>query len=181
MSFQPCTTVVGVFHDQGDADRAVADLRQAGFRKDQLGIVMRDSEGRAVTRNTTKSAVKAEEQAEDGAVAGVVIGAGFGGLIGAGVIGGAIPVIGPAIAAGTLATILTNVAAGAAIAGLGGALIGWGLPEEQAKYYDGELKAGRVVITVHADNRCVEARSIMERRGGYSYESVTSSTIRQTV
>ena len=96
--------------------------------------------------------------------------------MGLGVLAGVIPVIGPAIAAGTLATILTNAAGGAAIAGLSGALIGWGIPEEHAKYYDGQLQAGRVVVTVHAEDRCESARTILENHGGYNHESVATSS-----
>jgi hypothetical protein len=107
----------------------------------------------------------------DGAVTGAVAGAGVGGLIGLGVLAGVIPVIGPAIAAGTLATILTNAAGGAAVAGLSGALIGWGVPEEHAKYYDGELRAGRIVVTVHAGDRKQAAVTILRSHGGYGHES----------
>ena len=96
--------------------------------------------------------------------------------MGLGVLAGVIPVIGPAIAAGTLATILTNAAGGAAIAGLGGALIGWGVPEEHAKYYDGELQVGRIVVTVHADDRCGRARTILESHGGYNHKSAATSS-----
>ena len=96
--------------------------------------------------------------------------------MGLGVLAGVIPVIGPAIAAGTLATILTNAAGGAAIAGLSGALIGWGIPEEHAKYYDGQLQAGRVVVTVHAEDRYDNARTILENHGGYNHESVATSS-----
>src|SRR6476469_1792442 len=115
MSFLPCTTVVGVFHDHGDADRAIADLRAAGFRKDQIGVVMRDAEGKTVTRTTVKDGNGEKDAAGNGAVAGAVVGAGIGGLVGLGVLAGAIPVIGPALAAGTLGIILTNAAGGAAI------------------------------------------------------------------
>ena len=107
---------------------------------------------------------------------GAAAGAGIGGLVGLGVLAGVIPVIGPAIAAGTLATILTNAAGGAAIAGLSGALIGWGIPEEHAKYYDGQLEAGRVVVTVHAEDRGKSARTILENHGGYNHESVATSS-----
>src|SRR5205085_1981109 len=78
-----------------------------------------------------------------------------------------IPVIGPALALGTLGTILVNAAGGAAIAGLAGALIGWGIPEEDASFYEGEVKAGRYLVTVEAAGREAEAREILHRRGGF--------------
>ena len=168
MSFANCSTVVGVFAERSEADRAIDALGKAGFRNDQIGVVTRAPQEKTVVENKGE----AETHAGSGAVAGAVAGAGIGGLVGLGVLAGVIPVIGPAIAAGTLATILTNAAGGAAIAGLGGALIGWGIPEEHAKYYDSQLEAGRVVVTVHAGDRCDRARTILESHRGYNHESV---------
>ena len=170
MSVSTCSIVVGVFDERSKADRAIDDLVKAGFRNNQIGVVTRDPQGRTVV--TTEG--EAESHAASGAVTGVVAGAAIGGVVGLGVLSGIIPVIGPAIAAGTLATILTNAAGGAVIAGLSGALIGWGVPEEHAKYYDGQLQAGRVVVTVHTDDRCDRARTILESHGGYNHESVAT-------
>ena len=172
MSIATCSTVVGVFNERHEADRAIDDLVKAGFRNDQIGVVTRDAQGKTAFKNQGE----AETHAGSGASVGVAAGAGIGGLVGLGVLAGVIPVIGPAIAAGTLATILTNVAGGAAIAGLSGALIGWGIPEEHAKYYDGQLQAGRIVVTVHAEDRCDSARTILENHGGYNHESVATSS-----
>ena len=87
------------------------------------------------------------------------------------VLSGVVPVIGPAIAAGTLGVILSNAAAGAAVAGLAGALIGSGIPEEEAKYYHGEFEAGRMIVTVHTDGRSAEATAILRRHGAYDMSS----------
>jgi len=116
----------------------------------------------------------------------VAAGAGIGGLIGLGVLSGVLPVIGPAIAAGTLGVILSNVAAGGAIVGIIGALIGMGIPEEEANYYEGEVKAGRYLVTVHAGSRNAEAWEIMHRHGAYSHQhrpntaTAQASTMRST-
>jgi hypothetical protein len=75
-------------------------------------------------------------------------------------------VVGPAIAAGTLGVIISNAAAGAGIAGVAGALIGAGIPEDEARYYDGEFQAGKTVVTVMADGRYAEALAIMRRNDG---------------
>jgi uncharacterized protein (TIGR02271 family) len=161
---QQRSTIVGVFEDRRHADQAVADLKKAGFRDDQIGVAMRHTEG------STKSATSAaggETYAEEGAATGVVAGLGLGALAGLGVLSGVIPVIGPAIAAGTLGVILSNAAAGAAVAGLAGALIGYGIPEEEAQYYHGEFEAGRTIVTVHADGRSDEATAILRRHGAY--------------
>ena len=172
MSVATCSTVVGVFNERSAADRAIDDLIQSGFRNDQIGVVTRDPQGKTVVKNQGE----AETHSGEGGVVGAIAGAGIGGLVGLGVLAGVIPVIGPAIAAGTLATILTNAAGGAAIAGLSGALIGWGIPEEHAKYYDGQLQAGRIVVTVHAEDRCDSARTILENHGGYNHESVATTS-----
>jgi hypothetical protein len=172
MAVATWSPVVGVFNGRSEADLAIDDLTKAEFRKDEIGVVTRDSLGRTVIENERV----AETHMADGAAAGAVAGAGIGGLVGLGILEGFIPVIGPALVAGTLATILTNAVGGAAIAGLAGALIGWGVPEEHAKYYDNEFLAGRVVVTVDAKDRFKEARTILEKHGGYNHESVETSS-----
>jgi pseudouridine-5'-phosphate glycosidase len=81
------------------------------------------------------------------------------------------PVLGPALAGGALAAILSSAAAGAAVAGLAGALIGLGIPKEEAEYYQREFEAGRVVVTVAAEGREPEARLIIQRNGGFDQYS----------
>jgi len=164
MAAKKHSTVVGVFEDRREADRAVAELRQAGFRDDQIGVAMRHKEGSTEADATTESG---ETYAEEGGIAGVLTGLGLGTLAGLGVLSGVIPVVGPAIAAGTLGVILSNAAAGAAVAGLAGALIGYGIPEEEAKYYHGEFEAGRTIVTVTADGRYDEAYAILQQHGAY--------------
>ncbi|MHB8970761.1 MAG: general stress protein [Pirellulaceae bacterium] len=175
MSVASCSTVVGVFNERSEADRAIDDLVKAGFRNDQIGVVTRDPQRKTVVK---KEEEEAETHAASTAATGAVAGAGIGGLVGLGVLAGVIPVIGPAIAAGTLGTILSNAAGGAAIAGLSGALIGWGVPEEHAKYYDDELRSGRIVVTVHTDDGCDKARTILESHGGYNHQSAATSAAR---
>ncbi|WP_165228550.1 YsnF/AvaK domain-containing protein [Aquisphaera insulae] len=155
------STVVGVFEDRRHADQAVADLKKAGFRDDQIGVAMRQTEG------TTASGKTGDTYAEEGGVAGLLTGLGLGALAGLGVLSGVIPVVGPAIAAGTLGVMISNAAAGAAVAGLAGALIGYGIPEDEAKYYHEEFEAGRTIVTVTADGRRDEAHAILNRHGAY--------------
>jgi uncharacterized protein (TIGR02271 family) len=165
------SNVVGVFEDRRHADQAVADLKKVGFRDDQIGVAMRHDAG------TTDSAADATDtHAEEGAIAGTMAGLGLGALAGLGVLAGVIPVIGPAIAGGTLGIILSNAAAGAAVAGLAGALIGLGVPEEEAKYYHGEFEAGRTIVTVHAAGRADEASAILQRHGAYDMSSRGGTT-----
>jgi len=154
--------VVGVFETKARAEQAIADLKAAGFDDDKIGMVYRGADGEMV-----KTGAADETYAEEGAVAGAVAGAAGGALVGAGIIAGVIPVIGPVLAIGTLGTVLLNAAGGAVIAGLAGALIGWGIPEEDAEFYEAEVKSGRYLVTVEANGRAIEAREALHRRGGY--------------
>jgi len=154
--------IVGVFETRARADRAIEDLKAAGFDDDKIGMVYRDAEGK-----TVKTGAAEETYAEEGAVAGAVAGAAGGALVGAGILAGVIPVIGPVLALGTLGTVLVNAAGGAAIVGLTGALVGWGIPEEDAEFYENEVKSGRYLVTVEANGRALDAREALHRRGGY--------------
>lgn len=154
--------VVGVFETRERAERVMEDLKAAGFDEDKIGMVHRNAEGKL-----EKTGAADETYAEEGAVAGAVAGAAGGALVGAGIIAGVIPVIGPVLAIGTLGTVLLNAAGGAAIAGIAGALIGWGVPEEDAGFYENEVKSGRYLVTVDAGSRAAEARDVMYRRGGF--------------
>ncbi|MBA4063562.1 MAG: hypothetical protein C0501_07570 [Isosphaera sp.] len=155
-------TVVGVFETKARADRAVEDLKAAGFDEGKIGLVFRDAEG-----GTVKSGAADETYAEEGAAIGAVAGAAGGAAIGAAIVAGMIPVIGPVLAVGPLAAVLLNAAGGAAIAGVAGALIGWGIPEEDASFYETEVQNGRYLVTVDAGNREAEARDLLHRGGGF--------------
>jgi hypothetical protein len=158
-----CTTTVGVFESRAAADRAVADLRAAGYKDNQIGLVHKDTTS-GKTRRTDGAGD--ETNAGEGAAIGAAAGAVGGAAVGAGIIAGVIPVIGPVLALGTLGTILANAAGGAAIAGIAGALIGWGIPEDDAKYYEGEVQAGRYLVTVDCGTG-TDARDVITRHGGY--------------
>ena len=164
MAAKQRSTVVGVFEDRRPADQAVAELKLDVFRDHQIVVDMLQSDG---STGAAATAAPGETYAEEGAGTGVLAGLGLGALAGLGVLSGVIPVVGPAIAGGTLGVILSNAAAGAAIAGLAGALIGYGIPEEEARYYQGEFEAGRTVVTVTADGRYDEAVAILRRYGAY--------------
>lgn len=157
------STVVGVFEDRRKADEAVSELRTAGFREDQIGVVMGHAEGMVEARTADDEG----SHAGTGAIAGALTGLGLGALAGLGVLSGVIPVVGPAIAAGTLGVILSNAAIGAGVAGLVGALVGAGIPEEEAQFYQSEFEAGRAIVTVTANGRADEATAILRRHGAY--------------
>jgi len=183
MAAKQRSTVVGVFEDRRHADQAVAELKRAGFRDDQIGVAMRQTGGSTGAEATAESG---ETYAEEGAATGLLAGLGLGALAGLGVLSGVIPVIGPAIAGGTLGILISNAAAGAAAAGLAGALIGYGIPEEEAQYYHSEFEAGRTIVTITADGRYDEAYAILQRHGAYdmstrgSVAAGTSTTASKT-
>jgi hypothetical protein len=157
-----CTTVIGVFASRTAAEKAFADLKAEGYREDQIGLIGKDSKGKVVKKG------KAEESnAGEGAAIGAAAGTLGGAAVGAGIIAGVIPVIGPVLAIGTLGTILLNAAGGAVIAGLTGALIGWGIPEEDAKYYEERVQEGQYLVTVSCENGEI-VWPLLSRHGGYN-------------
>jgi hypothetical protein len=163
------TTVVGVFEDRGMAQTAVSELRRAGFREDQIGVVARHGEA------VEEVAVEHSSAAGEGAVAGMVAGAGIGGLWALGIAAGLLPGIGPVIAGGIFASILASAAAAAAAGGVLGALIGLGIPEEEARYYESEFHSGRTIVTVQADDRYDEAYAILLNYGAYDVNTPKAS------
>jgi hypothetical protein len=165
------STVVGVFEDRLQADRAVDELRRAGFRDDQIGVAMRHDAGDVAVDDMTDDVDVDGSDAGTGAITGILTGLGLGALAGLGVLSGVIPVIGPAIAGGTLGIILSNAAVGAGVGGLVGALVGAGIPEEHAHYYQGEFESGRTIVTVQADGRADEARAVLRRYDAYDIDS----------
>jgi len=165
MTNQQRATVVGVFQDHNQADRAVTELRRAGFREDQIGVAGRHAEAASVVASEEGS------HAGTGALTGALAGAGLGGLVGLGILAGMIPAVGPVIAGGTLAALLANAAGGAALGTLAGSLIGAGIPEDEAKYYHDEFEQGRIIVTVKADGRNDEATAILRNNGAYDMHS----------
>lgn len=155
-------TVIGVFQGHVAAEDAIRNLKDAGFPDRSIGMVARNDRGELVTEKAGAT------MAEEGLATGAVLGAGAGALVGLGVVAGTIPVIGPVLAIGTLGTVLLNAAAGAAVAGVVGALVGMGIPEEDAKFYENELLGGRFLVSVEAGNREDEAWRILHMRGAYN-------------
>jgi len=166
-------TVVGVFGTRAEAEAAVRDLKAAGFDDDHIGLIGRRADG-TVTRED------GDTHAGEGAAIGAAAGAGALALGSLAVSFGVIPVIGPVLAMGPLAAALVSAAAGAAAGGVAGALIGWGVPEDDAGYYEDELKAGRFLVTVHAGDRAVEAWTILNRHGGYNRTTAATTTATRT-
>jgi hypothetical protein len=160
-------TVVGLFENYQDAERAVSELNARGFGKNELSVAARDTALRQrVVGGTTGKEQAVADSAAAGAIGGATIG-GLGGLlVGLGAL--AIPGIGPLVAAGTLATVLGSTAAGAGIGaaagGLIGGLVGMGIPREDAEFYAEGVKRGGILLTVQtSDDRASGALNIMRR------------------
>ena len=154
-------TVVGLFRKTLAAERAIRDLKDAGFTDRQIGVLMRDPEEER--RFAEETGTKAGEVAAAGAVTGGVLGGLVGLLAGVGAL--VMPGVGPFIAGGALASTLAGAGIGAAAGGLVGALIGLGIPEEEARYYERGLQEGGILVSVEAGARAVEARSILLNAG----------------
>jgi hypothetical protein len=156
--------IVGLFDNKRDAERAVDELRRAGYSDDQIGVAARDADVQEDVRKGTSD--NKGTSAGEAAAIGAAGGAGVGLLWGLGVIGGVLPAIGPVIAGGALAAVLASAATGAAAAGIAGALIGWGVSEEEAKGYEREVNAGRILISVRAAGQPAQAADILRRCNG---------------
>ena len=163
---------VGVFYSQNEAQRAVSELKTAGFTDEQIGVVAHDPKKKHQPRVDDASGDSHKEsKAAEGAATGVMAGAGVGALWALGIAAGMLPAIGPVVAGGILGSILLSAAGGAAVAGIAGALIGLGIPEEEAHYYEQEFKSGRTIVTVRANGRYDEAVAIMQRHNGFDMKA----------
>ena len=148
---------------EAQAIRIVDQLKAAGFSHHDISVLFPDKAG---TRDFAhEQHTKAPEGAAAGAGTGGVLGGTLGWLVGIGAL--AIPGLGPFIAAGPIMAALSGAAAGAALGGLTGALIGLGIPEYEAKRYEGKVKEGNLLISVHTENSTerARARQIFEQEG----------------
>jgi uncharacterized membrane protein len=140
--------VICIAKSEEQATRIVDDLKAAGFSNNDVSVLLPD---RAGSRDFAhEHHTKAPEGATTGAVAGGFTAGVLGWLVGIGSL--AIPGVGPLIAAGPIMAALGGVAAGGAVGGLAGALVGFGIPEYEAKQYEGKIKNGNIMISVHTDD-----------------------------
>ena len=142
------TAAFGIYRDQITVSEAVDGLKQAGFRSTDISVLFPENTG------TKDFAHEKHTKAPEGAVAGASSGAIIGGTLGwlAGIGALAVPGIGPFIAAGPIVAMLSGVGVGGTLGGLTGALIGVGIPEYEAKRYEGRIRNGGILLSVHCDN-----------------------------
>lgn len=165
-------TIAAVYDDMQDARRAMDNLVQAGFNRDDISIVASDTEGRYAVREGEPG--YDDEYDEDAAASGAVTGGVLGGLTGAavGLAALAIPGLGPIIAAGPLVATLAGAGIGAASGTVLGALVGYGFSEERAEYYAEAVRRGSVLLTLQAnETRAAEARDILEDAGAVDLDT----------
>ena len=149
------TAVFGIYSSGEHAERAVDTLIAAGFASSAISVLLPD------TRSTKEFAHVKETKAPEGTAAGVTTGGVIGGTLGvlAGIGALAIPGVGPLIAAGPIMAGLAGLGVGGAVGGLVGALVGMGIPEYEAKRYEGRVKGGGTLLSVHCDTSAQVSRA----------------------
>jgi len=165
--------VYGIYPNRAMVEKAVEELKEAGFRNTDISVLFPESGGTkefAIEKET-----KAPEGAATGAGTGAVVGGTLGWLMGIGLL--AIPGLGLVVAAGPIMAALAGVGAGGLVGGIAGALIGMGIPEYEANRYEGRIKEGGILLSIHADDKewRNKGRDILKRTGaediGYKGEA----------
>lgn len=163
------TAVFGIYATHDLAEGGVDALRAAGFRNTDISVLFPENVG---TKDFAhEKSTKAPEGVTAGAGTGAVIGGALGWLAGIGAL--AIPGIGPFVAAGPIMAALAGVGVGGTIGGITGMLIGMGIPEYEAKRYEGRIRDGGILLSVHSDNSdwTRKAKDILERTGAQDIAS----------
>lgn len=161
------TPVVAVFLTRGAAEGAIDELWHAGFDHNQVGMA---TPGQPLQEAQTRTG-PAEDRAATGAEVGAASGAGVGAIVGAAAVA-LIPGIGPVLAGGLLTGMVVGAAAGAAFGSYLGPFIALGISKDDAQLYTRELKAGRTVVVVQANERTPEAVAILRSHGPISISGV---------
>src|SRR5437016_12126343 len=163
------TAVFGIYPNRLSVEGAVDALRATGFRSTDISVLFPQNVG---TKDLgTQKSTKAPEGAAAGAGSGALIGGTLGWLAGIGAL--AIPGVGPFIAAGPIVAALAGIGAGGTIGGIAGALIGIGIPEYEAKRYEGRVRKGGILLSVHADDASwtQKAKQVLENTGAQDISS----------
>jgi hypothetical protein len=155
--------VFGLYPDRATLEAGIERLRAAGFRATDVSIMASDKASTHELAHEIHS--KAPEGATTGAATGGAVGGVLGWLAGIGLL--TVPGIGPLIAAGPIVATLAGIGAGGATGGLIGAMAGAGIPEIEAKRYEGRIRGGSILCSVHCDDRewTDRAREILRETG----------------
>src|SRR5581483_11327249 len=168
------TAAFGIYASREMAENAVDRLIAAGFRREDISVLLQDNVG---TKDFAhEKHTKAPEGATTGVVAGGVVGGTIGLLAGIGLL--AVPGLGPLIAAGPVIGALTGVGSGGVVGGIIGALVGMGIPEYEAKRYEGRIKEGGILLSVHCDDSkwTKRAKQILEETGAEDISATGESS-----
>lgn len=164
------TAVYGIYKTVSQAEHAVKRLVQTGFTNDDISVLMPD------VASTKDFAHEKNTKAPEGTTAGVTAGGAIGGTLGllAGIGALAIPGVGPLIAAGPIMAALAGLGVGGAVGGMIGALVGMGIPEFEAKRYEGRIKEGGILLSVHCatSEAITRAKELLKETGA---EDISSS------
>jgi hypothetical protein len=164
------TAVFGIYKTRGQAEMAVDRILAAGFSNNDISVLLPDNS------STKEFAHEKNTKAPEGATTGVAAGGAVGGTLGllAGIGALAIPGVGPLIAAGPIMGALAGVGVGGVVGGLIGALVGMGIPEYEAKRYEGRIKDGGILLSVHCDtsDEISRAKDLLKATGA---EDIASS------
>ena len=163
-------SVYGIFRNRQHLSEGLSLIRSYGFRPEDVSILGQENIG------TKDMAVGNATKAPEGAVTGGAVGAATGGVLGwlVGIGALAIPGVGPLIAAGPILAALAGTGAGIAVGSLTGALVGSGIPEYEAKRYEGRISEGGILLSIHSDNKewADRAKTALEEVGA---EDISSS------
>lgn len=161
---------------QQHAEMIIENLKKAGFSPEDISVLFTDKSGAQTFAH--ESQTKLPEGAAAGAGTGLVVGAGLGWLAGIGTL--AIPGLGPLLAAGPILGALSGAGAGATVGGLAGALIGLGIAEYVAKRFEGELKEGSILVSVHTGDReeTRRAKAIVEAAGAKNVATTREAAVK---
>ena len=169
------TAVFGIYPSSSAAEQAVDRIMAAGFTNNDISVLLPDQQSSkefAHEKNT-----KAPEGTTTGVATGGAIGTTLGLLAGIGAL--AIPGVGPFIAAGPIMGALAGLGVGGAVGGLIGALVGMGIPEYEAKRYEGRIKDGGVLLSVHCDSseEVSRAKDLLQQTGAEDIASAGEKAV----
>lgn len=169
------TAVFGIYKNSAQAERAVDRIVAAGYSQNDISVLLPDSQ------SSKEFAHEKNTKAPEGTAAGVTTGGIVGGTLGllAGIGTLAIPGIGPFIAAGPIMASLAGLGVGGAVGGLIGALVGMGIPEYEAKRYEGRVKDGGVLLSVHCDTseEISRAEALLKETGAEDISSAGEKAV----
>src|ERR1700740_117476 len=169
------TAVFGIYSTREAVERAADAIVNAGFSTSDISVLLPENLGKRAIG--TEKATKAPEGATAGGTTGALLGGALGMLAGIGAL--AIPGVGPLIAAGPIMATLAGVGVGGAVGGIAGALVGLGIPEYEAKRYEGRIQKGGILLSVHCDtaDEIKRAQEIMKKPAADNISSTSEASV----